>query len=233
MRSPAPLLARLAPTSAPRTAATKLLHGRISPRSVIVSASGPDRRGRGSRPARTASVPPRLAGWSGLPSILVGRPSWLSTSSPVGVAAERHRRGEEQRLAGHDVLGLPHVGDDVLVGLAGAAGHAGQRQRGAHQLEELAPADRVGPLRRVRGELAVQVLLELRRLGDARPGCASTAGPRPASRARMADGSIHSWFATAGCRLVVAGSRWRGRAVGDRRAVWSPDSLHVEQVVSL
>ena len=25
---------------------------------------------------------PRLAGWSGLPSILVGRPIWLSTSTP-------------------------------------------------------------------------------------------------------------------------------------------------------
>jgi hypothetical protein len=96
-----------------------------------------------------------------------GRAAFVALDQqPGGDAAERHRRGEEQRLAGDNVLGHPHVGDDQLVGLAGAAGDAGQRQRRAHQFEESAPADRVVPFRRVRGELAVEELLELGRLGD-------------------------------------------------------------------
>jgi hypothetical protein len=79
-------------------------------------------------------------------------------------AAERHRRGVEERLARHDLFGLPHVRHDELVGLHGAAGHAGERQRRAHQLEEAAPAHRVVPLGRIRRELAVQEFLELRGL---------------------------------------------------------------------
>ena len=37
------------------------------------------------------------------------------------VAAERHRGGEEERLAGDELLRLPHVRDDRLVGLPRAA----------------------------------------------------------------------------------------------------------------
>ena len=97
----------------------------------------------------------------------LGRPALVALDQqPGGDAAERHRGGEEQRLARDDVLGLPHVGDDQLVGLAGAAGDAGQRQRRAHQLQEAAAADRVVPLRGVGRELAVEELLELGRLGD-------------------------------------------------------------------
>ncbi len=97
----------------------------------------------------------------------LGRAAFVALDQePGGDAAERHRGGEEQRLAGNDVLGHPYVGHDQLVGLARAARDAGQRERCAHQLEESAPADRVVPFRRVRGELAVEEFLELGRLGD-------------------------------------------------------------------
>ena len=43
---------------------------------------------------------PGSPGWSGLPSTLVGRPMWLSTSTPAAEAADRDGRGEEQRPPG-------------------------------------------------------------------------------------------------------------------------------------
>jgi hypothetical protein len=81
-------------------------------------------------------------------------------------AAERDCAREEQRAAGDDVLGLADVGDDRLERLPGAGAHAGQRERCAHQLEELAPALRVVPLRGLLGELAVQVFAELGGVGQ-------------------------------------------------------------------
>ena len=39
------------------------------------------------RACMKTSVPPRLPGCSGFPSILVGRPMWLSTSKPVATPA--------------------------------------------------------------------------------------------------------------------------------------------------
>ena len=52
-------------------------------------------------------------------------------------AAERHRRREEQRLAGNDLLRLVDVRNDLLVGRrrrrAQAAAQSRQRQRRAHQ----------------------------------------------------------------------------------------------------
>ena len=41
------------------------------------------RRARGGAPWSAAEVPPKLAGWLGLPSTFPGRPSWLSTRMPV------------------------------------------------------------------------------------------------------------------------------------------------------
>ena len=84
-----------------------------------------------------------------------------------GDAAERHGRREEQRTAGDFFFGLANVRDDQLIGLnrAGRA-HAGQRQRRTHQLEERTTADRIDPLGGVLGELAMEVLLELRRIGE-------------------------------------------------------------------
>jgi hypothetical protein len=78
----------------------------------------------------------------------------------------RHRCREKQRLAGHFFLWLPHVGHDFLVRLPRAGAHAGQRQRGAHQLQETAASNGIEPLRGVLGELAVKEFLEFRRLGE-------------------------------------------------------------------
>ena len=81
-------------------------------------------------------------------------------------AAVRHRGREKQRLAGNFFFGLADVRDDQFLRLHRARGDAGQRHRRAHQLQEVAAADRIEPLRGVARELAMQVVLELRRLGD-------------------------------------------------------------------
>ena len=81
-------------------------------------------------------------------------------------AAERHGRGVEERPAGDDLLRLPDVRDDLLFRLARAGAHAGERERRAHQLQELPAAGRVGELRGLCRELAVDVLAELRRVGQ-------------------------------------------------------------------
>ena len=93
----------------------------------------------------------------------LGRAAFVALDQQArGHASERHRRGVEHRLAGHQIFGLTHVRHDQLVGLHRASRDAGQRQRGAHQLQEVAAADRVVELGRVGGELAVQELLEFR-----------------------------------------------------------------------
>ncbi len=76
-------------------------------------------------------------------------------------AAECHRRREVQRPAGHDAFGLPHVRKNLLRGLAGAAGHPGQRQRRAHQLKKSSPLDRIERLGQARGELVADELVEI------------------------------------------------------------------------
>ncbi len=92
------------------------------------------------------------------------RPAFVALDEqPRGHAAERRRGREEQRLAGHDLFGLPHVRHDELVGLHGAGGDAGQCERRAHQLQEAAAAHRIVPFRRVGRELAVEEFLELGR----------------------------------------------------------------------
>src|SRR5262245_48058886 len=78
---------------------------------------------------------------------------------------ERHPRGEKQRLAGDDLLGLPHIRHDRFVGLSRAGTDAGERERRAHQLQEAATPDRIEPFRRVLRKLPMEELLELRCLG--------------------------------------------------------------------
>ena len=80
------------------------------------------------------------------------------------ISAEGNRGGEEQRLARHEVFGLPHIRNDLLGRLFRAGAHAGQRERRAHQLQELAAALRIVPLRGLFGKFTVQVLAELRRV---------------------------------------------------------------------
>jgi hypothetical protein len=86
------------------------------------------------------------------------------------VAFHKHRRGdpgkrhggrEEQRTARNQVLGLLDVGDDLFGRLLRAGADPGERERRAHELQELAAPLRVVPLRRLLGKLAVQVFAEL------------------------------------------------------------------------
>ena len=65
------------------------------------------------------SVAPRLAGCSGLPSILIGRTS-TDREHPPRVARKRQACRKTQRLAGHDLLRHAHIGYDLFVRLAAA-----------------------------------------------------------------------------------------------------------------
>src|SRR4051812_3145589 len=63
------------------------------------------------------------------------------------------------------MLGLLNVRNDFLNGTRSArGGQAGQRERSAHQLHEVAAADAVIPFRRGLGELAIEHLAELSRV---------------------------------------------------------------------
>ena len=91
MRTP---LAALASSSQLAEAPPQLLLGVVldrTVRSVGRGCIGVCERSGSYSPSTDAcaktSVAPRLAGWSGLPSTLVGRPSWLSTSRPTAVPA--------------------------------------------------------------------------------------------------------------------------------------------------
>src|SRR5439155_13553169 len=74
------------------------------------------------------------------------------------------------------------VGDDALGRLLDAAAHTRQRERRAHQLEKVAPPLRVVPLRGLLGELAMEVLAELRRVAqfaEAAPEQAAVGSGKP------------------------------------------------------
>ena len=80
----------------------------------------------------------------------------------LGVAAVEDRGGEEERASGDHVLRRLHVGDDLLLRLAGAGGEAGERERGPHQRQELPAADGIVEERGLLGELAPEHLLDRR-----------------------------------------------------------------------
>ena len=84
----------------------------------------------------------------------------------LGVAAVEDRGGEEERASGDHVLRRLHVGDDLLLRLAGAAGEAGERQRSAHQRQELPAAEGIVEERGLFGELAPEHLLDRRVAGE-------------------------------------------------------------------
>ena len=90
---------------------------------------------------------------------------------------------------GNQLFRLPHVGHDVLGGLARAGGQAGQRQRRAHQLQKIAAAlDAVfilAPADGLARELALQQLLELgrcRQIVQAAPVIAPASAFQPGQR---------------------------------------------------
>ncbi len=79
---------------------------------------------------------------------------------------ERVRRGKVHRLAQNQVFRRLDVGINRLIGLLGATGQPGQRHRCAHQLQEAAARNRIDPLLRRRGKLALHRRLKLRRIGQ-------------------------------------------------------------------
>ena len=81
-------------------------------------------------------------------------------------APERDGARKEQGPAGHQIFGLPDVRDDLLRRLRRAGADAGERERGAHQLEEVAPALRIVPFRCLLREFTVQVVAEVRSVGQ-------------------------------------------------------------------
>src|SRR5712692_4788982 len=78
-----------------------------------------------------------------------------------GRAGQRHRGGEKQRLAGHELFGRAGVRHDSLFRFTGASAEPGQGQRSRHELQESTAADRVRPFRSVPRELAVQQLFKV------------------------------------------------------------------------
>src|SRR5262249_51827934 len=72
-------------------------------------------------------------------------------------AAQRHRGREVERSPEDDGFGLLHIRDDVLLGLLRARAEARDRQRRAHQVQELAAS---GPGLADTGRLAWELILE-------------------------------------------------------------------------
>jgi hypothetical protein len=98
----------------------------------------------------------------------LGRPAFVAAHQQSGgVAAQRHSGSEKQRDAGHQRVGLVHVWNNFFLWRCQrAAGQAGHRHRGAHHLQEAAPAERslpdIGALR----EFVAQQILEIGRLSQ-------------------------------------------------------------------
>ena len=68
------------------------------------------------------------------------------------VTAERHACGKEERPAGYELLGLPHIGHDFF-GWGWRAGlQPRKRKRRTHQFKEIATVERCSQSRRLPGE---------------------------------------------------------------------------------
>ena len=91
---------------------------------------------------------------------------WLSTSTGmamplIGIALAKYSGRPGTISSGWRIYGTMRLGR-----LLGAGADARKRQRGAHQLQEVAAPFRIVPLGRLLGKLAMQVLAELRRVGQ-------------------------------------------------------------------
>ena len=76
---------------------------------------------------------------------------------------ERDGAGVVERAAGDEFLRLAHVREDLFSRLNRAVLQPAEGERGCRQLQEVPPADRVGPRGYLFGEFALHELLELRR----------------------------------------------------------------------
>src|SRR5690349_2215049 len=86
--------------------------------------------------------------------------------NPRGKAAETHSRGVKQWLAENHFLRLFHVRKDLMDGLLRARGQARKRERGGGELEEVAAAKPIPPLRCAVRELTMQAFAKFFGIGD-------------------------------------------------------------------
>jgi len=107
--------------------------------------------------------------------------------------ADGHGGGVEQGPSRNDLLRLPDVGDELLVRLARAGADARQRERRAHQLQELTSTGRVVELGSLRRKLALDVLADLRSVRELLQAAPETA-PLEAFESRTDISEVHSGF---------------------------------------
>src|SRR5690606_35565933 len=133
-------------------------------------------------------------------------------------AALRHGRREVEGPARHEVFGLPHVGDEQFLGLARTGADAGQGERGAHQLEEISPARRVGELGGLCGKLPFDVLAEVRGVGQFLEA-APIGAARQTSQSRANVGELHVFIGSSVMRRLPV-------ALGPRNSyLWQTEQL--------
>ncbi len=135
-------------------------------------------------------------------------PSWLSTSRPVPTPSNGMAVAKNSGTPGTMYSGALTYGKIVSVGCLRAGADAGQRQRGAHQLEEGAPAHRIEQLRRLIGKLLLEKGLELLGVGqlvEAAPVLLAAAASRElGAQRRQVEGRAGLAAARRG-RLLVGG----------------------------
>jgi hypothetical protein len=105
----------------------------------------------------------------------------------------------------NDLFGLAHVGHNVFRWLARAGTEAGQRQRRAHQLQELPPIDGAAKAAGLARKLVLQAPLEifgLRQLFEAAPILLPAASGEALTNRRQVDPRRRRWSISVGHDLT-------------------------------
>ena len=80
-----------------------------------------------------------------------------------GIGSKRHGRRIKPGLSLNQAIRLLDVGNDILFRRATASGQTSQRQRGSHELQEIAAVHRIVPFRgRLAGKFAVEQVFKAR-----------------------------------------------------------------------
>src|SRR5882762_7720013 len=108
------------------------------------------------------------AGWMIGVAFDLRRPTFVALHEQANrIRAKRHRGGIKLRLAEGHSIGLLDVRHDVLLRRSPAAGKSRKSQRCRHQLQEIAPVDRVVPLgRRLPRKFTMQQILKFGIAGE-------------------------------------------------------------------